>query len=712
MLKNLRVGTKLFGSSALLILLTVTVAFSGYFGMKSIMSKAALSQDVRLIVDKFNETRQQEKNYIISKKSESAQQVVALLDDVSKQTQQIRSNTTAKETIGQMDRIQKQLENYRKAFADYLALDEKSQNFLEDMKQGSNVAFSAIKEIESAQQSEMSDLVSSSDKYGKFEYEQKISDNLTKSGLANQMILYFLNARKFEKEFLLSRDEKYLAKARASLAAVVSKGDELSQMFEDPAMVAKAKESVDAVNSFTANLDKYVSLLADQETLESEMVAAANETFQVCTEAVTSQTKGIHSQIDHSTAILVGVTLLAVLLGLSVAFLMSRGLSRPLAKAVEMLKELENGHIDVRLNMDSTDEIGQMAKTMDSFADSLQHEVVDSLVKLSHGDITFTSEPRDDHDIIRTALKRLSTDLNHIIGEIRTAGEQIASGATQISDSAQSLSQGATESASSLEQITSSMSEMASQTRLNADNAGEASNLSNQVKGLADKGSHLMEGMVAAMDEMKQSSDSITKIIKVIDEIAFQTNLLALNAAVEAARAGQHGKGFAVVAEEVRNLAARSAKAAQETTELIAGSAKKTEAGANIATQTSESLLEIVHGVDKVTNLVAEIASASNEQAQGISQINQGLGQIDQVTQQNTANAEESAAAAEELSGQACQLQEMLNRFQLLGQLADMVESNWQLENNWSKEPQANEDYTEIVEGLEDNDGWPNLESY
>jgi len=712
MLKNLRVGTKLFGSSALLILLTVVVAFSGYFGMKSIMSKAALSQDVRLIVDKFNETRQQEKNYIISKKSESAQQVMALLDDVSKQTQQLRSNATTKETIGQMDRIQKQLENYRKAFADYLALDEKSQSFLEDMKQGSNVAFSAIKEIESAQQSEMSDLVSNSDKYGKFEYEQKISDNLTKSSLANQMILYFLNARKFEKEFLLSREEKYLTKARASLAAVVSKGDELGQMFEDPAMVSKAKESVDAVNSFTANLDKYVSLLDDQETLESEMVAAANETFQVCTEAVTSQTKGIHNQIDHSTAILVGVTLLAVLLGLSVAFLMSRGLSRPLAKAVEMLKELENGHIDVRLNMDSTDEIGQMAKTMDSFADSLQHEVVDSLVKLSHGDITFTSEPRDDHDIIRTALKRLSTDLNHIIGEIRTAGEQIASGATQISDSAQSLSQGATESASSLEQITSSMSEMASQTRLNADNAGEASNLSNQVKGLADKGSHLMEGMVAAMDEMKQSSDSITKIIKVIDEIAFQTNLLALNAAVEAARAGQHGKGFAVVAEEVRNLAARSAKAAQETTELIAGSAKKTEAGANIASQTSESLLEIVHGVDKVTNLVAKIALASNEQAQGISQINQGLGQIDQVTQQNTANAEESAAAAEELSGQACQLQQMLNRFQLLGQLADMVESGWQLENNWSDESQGNEEHTEIVEGFEDNNGWPNLESH
>ena len=177
-----------------------------------------------------------------------------------------------------------------------------------------------------------------------------------------------------------------------------------------------------------------------------------------------------------------------------------------------------------------------------------------------------------------------------------------------------------------------------------------------------------MSQMVESMESINASSAQIAKIIKVIDDIAFQTNLLALNAAVEAARAGRHGKGFAVVADEVRNLAGRSAKAAKETAELIESSGAKVSAGMQVATSTSESFKDIVEGIIKTNDLVGEIAAASSEQAQGVSQINIGLSQVDQVTQQNTANAEETASAAEELSSQAMHLQGLIARFKLRGQ--------------------------------------------
>ena len=352
---------------------------------------------------------------------------------------------------------------------------------------------------------------------------------------------------------------------------------------------------------------------------------------------------------------------------LVLVFFVSRGIVVPLRRTGEMLHELTKGHLGHRLNLDRKDEIGEMAETMDAFADSLQHEVVDALLKLAQGDLTYHVVPVDKDDVVRGALKKLEEDLNGMIYSIHLVGEQIASGSIQVADSSQSLSQGATEQASSLEQITSSMTQISSQTNLNAENASQANNLASLARNGAAQGNELMQQMIQAMHDINESGQSISKIIKVIDEIAFQTNLLALNAAVEAARAGQHGKGFAVVAEEVRNLAARSAKAAQETAELIAGSVSKTERGVDIATGTADALEKIVQETTKVSDLVADIAAASNEQAQGISQINIGLTQIDQVTQKNTATAEESASAAEELSGQANQLKEQLSRFQLKG---------------------------------------------
>ncbi len=379
-----------------------------------------------------------------------------------------------------------------------------------------------------------------------------------------------------------------------------------------------------------------------------------------------------NAMVNKTRSIIIAGGFLCILIVCCLLYLNIRAIVSPLDRTVLMIREMARGHLDSRLSMQRSDEIGQMADSMDSLVETLQHDVQGAIQKLAAGDMRFNITPKDEDDAIGNALQQAGNDLNELIGGLQIAAAQIARGAFQVSEGSQSLSQGATQQASSLEEISSSMAEISSQTKTNAENANLGNQLVNQVKDAANKGNNQMQAMVDSMAEINEAGQNISKIIKVIDEIAFQTNLLALNAAVEAARAGKHGKGFAVVAEEVRNLAARSAKAAQETAELIEGSVQKTVNGTEIANQTSLALQEIVNGVTKVTDLVGEIAAASNEQSHGIAQVNTGLDQIDKVTQQNTANSEESAAAAEELSKQAAQLRSKLSHFVLKNQHAEI----------------------------------------
>ncbi|MCL1866788.1 MAG: methyl-accepting chemotaxis protein [Oscillospiraceae bacterium] len=371
--------------------------------------------------------------------------------------------------------------------------------------------------------------------------------------------------------------------------------------------------------------------------------------------------------------VIISVIVFAAATSVVLAFTISGLIAKPLSALTGFMKKAgSTGNIsltdeDRRVIAEYSqvrDEIGQCITACASFIGHVTY-ISGALEQVSQGDLSGEVRLLSDYDTIGTSLKRTLRNLNDMFGEITDSTSQVSSGAEQIAGGSQSLAQGATEQAAAVEELSSSISDIAKKTRENAEKAVHAAELANTIKVNAEKGNRQMNEMMVAVSDINKASQSIGKIIKVIDDIAFQTNILALNAAVEAARAGQQGKGFAVVAEEVRNLAAKSAEAANETETLIADSAEKSALGSRIAHETADSLFEIVSGIKESASIITEIARSSEEQSGNIMQINQGIDQVAQVIQLNSATAEESAASGEEMSGQASSLERLISRFKL-----------------------------------------------
>ncbi|MCL2119428.1 MAG: methyl-accepting chemotaxis protein [Planctomycetaceae bacterium] len=380
--------------------------------------------------------------------------------------------------------------------------------------------------------------------------------------------------------------------------------------------------------------------------------------------------------IAASNALLFKVIALGVtglVIAVAVVLVIANRISQPLSViAAFMRKASATGDIvlraeemeNIRKLSQTKDEVGQLS---DATAHFIKHvtRVASDLEVVAKGDLSLEIEVLSDEDVLGIALAHMISQINGVLKDVNDSVSLVATGSAQVAGASDNLSSGATQSAASLEEITATMSEMGGQTSKNAQSAAEANQLAQKTNSAAGNGQEMMDKMVASMQSITKNAADVKKAIKVIDDISFQTNLLALNAAVEAARAGAHGKGFAVVAEEVRNLAARSAKAAGETTQMIEQNNRQIQSGAEIVTQTAETLKEILEYSQHTATLIDEIAKASNEQAQGVSQVTSALQQIDAVTQQNTANAEETASVSREMSSQAGTLRTLVSQFKL-----------------------------------------------
>ena len=479
---------------------------------------------------------------------------------------------------------------------------------------------------------------------------------------------------RYETEREEANRPKIYADIQAEFGKIKTEHDKLESLVSDAGIEMLAQLDADvntwkeAAEAMIQQENELARIDAEQTALVDELIGDIGETLKIFAHRA-EEAEELAGARDYwvqciQFALCIGAMFFGVLISWTLTVNIAAGLKTACGHMQHIAHE---GDVSIDIPesfLERKDEVGDLAYAVKAIQDHFR-DVENLADNLARHDYSVEAKVCSEKDTMSINLNKMVQEISDAVHEINESARQVATGSNEVSSAAQSLSSGSQEMAASLEEITASMQEISSQTKANAENASQARDLAKASSEVAIEGQTVMHELIGAMERITENSHEIQRVIKVVDDIAFQTNLLALNAAVEAARAGQHGKGFAVVAEEVRNLASRSAQAAQETAELIAKSSQEIQRGDEIAAHTAGVFDTIVSQIRQTTDLVAGIAIASNEQAQGVGQVSIGLHQIDGVTQTNTASAEESASAANEMSSMAKNLQELVGKFKL-----------------------------------------------
>jgi methyl-accepting chemotaxis protein len=685
-MKNLKIGKKLLVGFGVPVVLTVVIMIlvivTNGLSIQSV-NLVAEQTDVwnygQVVKNDFDDARVNAMTTYYNYSDDSYKKVTEALSDadtaVHEAIEYIASNPSMAEFADDAENAEKALELYSTEFENMVnALKQADTAYTQAVATGGELSANIDLVLDMQTQLTREDFIAMA-QWNTVDYNHRLENLNTAVDVTAAVSAARVSARGALSKYTVEAGEEALTAANAAVEALNAYHDKIN----DP-------DNLAAIEKVQASFVTYLDAINDYITAQAETTAAVSKFSAAATDAagyiatLQAQNDTVNATIAETSNLAVfalilvtGIVLTSLIITIIVASKVTKGIKEPISYVTYILGLMgsrgkttysADEMAKLREYASAKDEAGECAQNLDHLAGAL-NGVAGLLSQIASGNLNINHTAMSEDDVISHSIITMIDNLNEMFGEIDGASQQVSVGATQIAEASQSLAEGSTEQAATVEELSASIQDVAEKTGLNAKRANEASDLSVNIMQNAERGSHQMTEMTKAVDEINLASQDISKVIKVIDDIAFQTNILALNAAVEAARAGEAGKGFAVVADEVRNLASKSAAAAKETGALIENSMKKAELGSKIAGQTAESLGEIVEGINRSTDLIKEIADSSEEQSSAINQINTAILQVSEVVQKNSATAEECAASAEELNSQSAILQTHVDRFTL-----------------------------------------------